>query len=60
MGHQLGSLDVTEAPCLSMGSLSGGEEEKKKHCHGRESFMGTKRGDFMIILKDEKLQGQKT
>lgn len=59
MGHQLGSLDVTEAPCLSMDSLPGREEEKKKHWHGTESFMGTKRGGFMIILKDEKLEGQK-
>lgn len=25
-----------------------------------ERFMGTKREDFMIILKDKKLEGQKT
>lgn len=42
-----------------MDSLPGREEEKKKHWHGTESFMGTKRGGFMIILKDEKLEGQK-
>lgn len=59
MGCQLGSLDVTRAHRLSMDSLPGRGEEKKKHWHGRESFMGTKREDFMISLKDKKSERSK-
>lgn len=60
VGCQLGSLGVIEAHYLSMDPLPGRGGEKKKHWHGRESFMDTRReDDFMINLKDKKLEVQK-
>lgn len=59
MGSQLGSLAVAGPRCMSMHSLPGRGEEEKRHWHGRESLMGTKREDFMIILTDKKPERSK-